>query len=112
MATLSLDEEQLRRPRLNEGIRQGIRILTNSRVSMSKDRTRSVNALNVLVRSNALGTDARKTLTRVQMEEVSRWRYRDEQLSVPIAKTKIVRLAKHILELDAQLATKERQLGD
>lgn len=112
MATLPLDVEQLRRPRLNEGIRQGLRILTTSRVSMSKDRTRSVNALNALVRSNALGIDARKKLTRVQIEEVSRWRERDEELSVPITKTETVRLAKHILELDAQLATKERQLDD
>lgn len=40
--------------------------------SMSKGRTRSINALNVLVRSNDLGIDGRRKLTPVQIEEISR----------------------------------------
>lgn len=112
MATLPVEVEQLRRPRFNEGIRQGLRILTTSRTSMSKDRMRLVNALNALVRSNALGIDARKKLTRVQIEEVRRWRERDEELSASIARTEAVRLAKHVLELDEQLVANEQQLED
>ena len=64
MAVLPLPVEKLRRPRLNEGIRQGLRILVTARESMTKDRTRSVNALNALVRSNDLGIDARRKFTR------------------------------------------------
>lgn len=37
MATLPLPVEKRRRPRLNEGIRQGLRILVTARESMSKE---------------------------------------------------------------------------
>lgn len=111
-ATLPLPVEQLRRPRLNDGIRQAVRILTTARGSMSGDRTRSVNALNALVRSNNLGVDARRSLTASQISEVSRWRPREEELSVYVARTEAVRLAKHILELDEQLMKNEKQLDE
>ncbi|GAA5226900.1 hypothetical protein GCM10025778_14330 [Paeniglutamicibacter antarcticus] len=67
MGVLPLAVERLRRPRLNEGIRQGLRILVTARESMTKDRTRSVNALNALVRSNDLDIDACRKLTPVQI---------------------------------------------
>ncbi|MCZ9880588.1 IS110 family RNA-guided transposase [Arthrobacter sp. B2a2-09] len=112
MAALPLPVEKLRRPRVNEGIRQGLRILVTARESMSKDRTRSINALNALVRSNDLGIDARKKLTPVQIEEVSRWREREEELALSIARAEAVRLAKHILDLEGQLKTNEKQLDE
>nr|WP_245348264.1 IS110 family transposase [Paeniglutamicibacter psychrophenolicus] len=110
MAVLPLPVEKLRRPRLNEGIRQGLRILVTARESMTKDRTRSVNALNALVRSNDLGIDARRKLTPVQIEETSRWREREEELAPGIARAEAVRLAKHILDLDGQLKSNEQKL--
>ena len=79
LAVLPLPVEKLRRPRLNEGVRQGLRILVTARESMTKDRTRSVNALNALVRGNDLGIDARKKLTGAQITEVSRWRERERR---------------------------------
>ena len=97
IAVLPLPVEKLRRPRLNEGIRQGVRILVTARGSMSKDRTRAVNALNALVRGNDLGIDARKKLTSSQITEVSKWRSREEELALSIARTEAVRLAKHVL---------------
>jgi transposase len=109
---LPLPVEKLRRPRLNDGLRQGTRILTTARGTMSADRTRSVNALNALVRSNNLGIDARKALTSSQTSEVSRWRPREEELSLSIARTEAVRLAKRILELDEQLQANEKQLEE
>ncbi|MGM9473800.1 IS110 family transposase [Pseudarthrobacter sp. YS3] len=112
IAALPLPVEKLRRPRVNEGIRQGLRILVTARESMSKDRTRSINALNALVRSNDLGIDARKKLTPVQIEEVSRWREREEELALSIARAEAVRLAKHILDLEGQLKTNEKQLDE
>lgn len=111
-AALPLTEKKLRRPRLNDGIRQGMRILVAARESMSKDRTRSVNALNALVRANELGLDARKKLTGAQITEVSRWRSRKEELSISIARTEAVRLAKHILDLDEQLRANEKQVNE
>ncbi|GAC1454048.1 MAG: IS110 family transposase [Pseudarthrobacter sp.] len=112
MAVLSLPVEKLRRPRLNEGIRQGLRILVTARESMTKGRTRSINALNALVRSNSLGSDARRKLTPVQIEEISRWREREEELALSIARSEAVRLAKHILDLGEQLKSNEQKLDE
>lgn len=111
-ASLPLPVDKLRHPRLHEGIRQGLRILVTARSSMAKDRTRSVNALNALVRCNGLGIDARKKLTGSQITEVSRWREREEELSLRIARAEAVRLAKHILDLDQQLTANEQQLDE
>jgi transposase len=79
---------------------------------MSKDRTRSVNAHNALVRGNDLGIDARQKLTDAQINEVSKWRSREEELSLSIARAEAVRLAKHVLALDEQLTANENQLDD
>lgn len=111
-ATLGVAEQKLRRPRTVDGIRQGVRILITAREAMSKDRTRSVNALTALVRSNDLGLDARKSLTAVQVTEISRWRDRREELSLMIARAEAVRLARHILDLEDQLRANERQLDE
>jgi hypothetical protein len=100
--TLPLPVEKLRRPRLNDGIRQAVRILTTARGAMSADRTRSV-----LVRSNNLGVDARKSLAASQISDISRWRPREEELSLSVARAEAIRLAKHILELDEQLMAYE-----
>ena len=110
MAALPLAVENLRRPRLSEGTRHSLRILVTARNSMAKDRTRSVNALNALVRTNDLGVDARKKLTPAQIEEISRWRERDEELSVSIARAEAMRLSKHVLDLDEQLDANDKQL--
>ncbi|MDO2935976.1 IS110 family transposase [Paeniglutamicibacter sulfureus] len=112
MAVLPLPEALLRRPRLNEGIRQGLRILVTARESMSKDRTRTINALNALVRGNDLGVDARRKLTPVQVVEVSRWRECEEELALDIARAEAVRLAKHILGIDEQLKANEQKLDE
>ena len=79
---------------------------------MSKDRTRSVNALNALARSNDLGIDARRKLTSAQITEVAKWRSREEELSKSIARAEAVRLAKHVLALEEQLTANENQLDE
>lgn len=112
MAVLPLSVDKLRRPRLHDGVRQSVRILATARKSMSKDRTRSVNALNALVRGQDLGIDARKKLTGAQIAEVAKWRSREEELALSVARAEAVRLAKNVLELDKQLAANENQLED
>ena len=111
-AALPLPVDQLRRPRLNDGIRQGLQILVTARDSMAKDKTRSINALNALVRSNDLGIDARKKLTPAQVEEISRWREREEELALSIGRAEAVRLAKHILNLVEALNANEQKLDE
>ena len=111
-AVLPLDERQLRRPRLNEGVRAALRILINARESMTADRTRAVNALIALLRVNDLGLDARKPLTGSQIAEISRWRAREEPLAISIARTEAVRLANHIGKLDAEIKSNNDQITE
>jgi transposase len=111
-AALSLPLEKLRRPRVNEGVRQALRILTTARDAMTTERTRSVNALTALLRTHVLGLDARKPLSNQQITDVSRWRSREEELSLTIARAEAVRLAKRVLELDDQLKANEQQLTE
>ena len=111
-AVLPLDEQQLRQPRLNEGVRAALRILVCAREAMTTDRTRAVNALTALLRVNDLGLDARKPLTRAQIAEASRWRSREEPLALTVARSEGVRLAKRISELDADIKTNNRQITE
>lgn len=111
-AVLPLEEQQLRRPRLNEGVRAALRILICARESMTADRTRAVNALTALLRVNDLSLDARKSLTGIQIAEVSRWRPREEPLAPSIARSEAVRLAKHISNLDADIKTNNDQITE
>jgi transposase len=111
-AVLPLEEQQLRRPRLNEGVRAALRILVCARQSMTTDRTRAVNALTALLRVNDLGLDARKSLTGTQIAEVSRWRAREEPLVLSVARSEAVRLAKRISELDADIKTNSAQITE
>jgi transposase len=111
-AVLPLEEQQLRRPRLNEGVRAALRVLVCARESMTTDRTRAVNALTALLRVNDLGLDARKSLTGTQIAEVSRWRSREEPLALSVARYEAVRLAKRICELDTDIKTNGGQITD
>jgi len=111
-AVLPLQEEQLRRPRLNDGIRAALRVLVTARESMTTDRTRAVNALTALLRVNDLGLDARKPLTGTQIAEVSRWRGREEPLAVSVARSEAVRLANRISGLDADIKANNAQITE
>jgi transposase len=102
-AVLPLEEQQLRQPRLNEGVRAALGVLVTARASMTTERTRAVNALTALLRVNDLGLDARKPLTGPQIADVARWRARQESLALSVARSEAVRLAKHITGLDADI---------
>jgi transposase len=102
-AVLALEEDKLRRPRLNDGVRAALRVLVTARQSMTTDRTRTVNALTALLRTNDLGLDARSSLTGSQILEVSRWRAREEPLAASVARSEAIRLAKRIGDLDVEI---------
>jgi len=52
---LSLEPEQLRRPRSDDGIRAALRVLVTARAHMTTERTAAVNALTALLRVAAPG---------------------------------------------------------
>ena len=111
-AVLNLKEEQLRRPRLSDGIRAALRVLVSARDSMTKERTKAVNTLISLLRVHYLGIDARNALNRVQITTISTWRTRKEDLAQSVARAEAVRLAKRIVGLTEDLKTNDTQLTE
>lgn len=111
-SVLSLEPEQLRRPRSDDGIRVALRILVTAREHMTTERTATVNALTALLRVAALGIDARKPLTASQISEIARWRTRVEDLVTVTARAEAVRMAKRVVDLNEQLTANQAQMID
>jgi hypothetical protein len=111
-AVLSLEPEQLRRPRSDDGMRAALQVLVTARAHMTAERTATVNALTALLRVAALGIDARKPLTTSQIGEVARWRTRVEGLATITARAEAVRLAKRVVDLNEELTANQAQMID
>jgi transposase len=111
-AVLPLESNQLRRPRLAEGVRAALRVLVAARDHMGAERTATLNALIALLRIVELGIDARSPLTRTQIAVVARWRSRDEDLGTATARTEAIRLAKRVVELDEQIAANSSRMTE
>lgn len=112
VATLAIDERQLRTPRSDDGVRAALRVLVAARELLTTDRTANVNALTALVRSVDLNFDARRRLVAAQIREVAKWRVRDEELAVGIARAEAVRMAKRISSIDAELKDNLAQITE
>ena len=110
-AVLPLDVTELRHPRRDEGVRAALRVLVAARDHMSGERTSNINALTGLVRSNDLGLEAQRPLTTKQVDEVSKWRTRSEDLGATTARAEAARLAKRVLALDEELTANQAQLN-
>lgn len=111
-AVLPLDTDQLRQPRMAQGVRSALRVLIAARDHMTAERTATVNALIALVRVLDLDVDARRPLTRVQITTVARWRSRDEDLGTATARTEAIRLAKRVVELDEEIASNSVRMDE
>lgn len=81
-----------------------LQVLTVARDQLNADRLGCINALTALVRGHDLGIDARRALTGAQIATIARWRHREESLGIATARAEAVRLAKRILDLEAELA--------
>ncbi len=106
-AVLHLDVTELRTPRADDGVRAALRVLVSARQQMTGERTRTINALNAIVRVVDLGIDARRALSGRQISEISRWRARAEPVATSTARSEAVRLARRALELEADLAANQ-----
>ena len=111
-AVLSVDESRLRRPRQDEGTRAVLRVLLAAREQLASERTMNVNALTALLRVHDLGMDARKPLTKHQIQQVSRWRGRSEGLVAMTAREEATRLAARILEIDAAVKSNQARMTE
>lgn len=102
-AVLPLEENELRRPRADDGMRQALRVLVAARDQMSTEKTVNVNALTALLRTNELGINARKPLSAAQIGQVSRWQKRNEPIAIATARGEAVRMARRIVDLQDAL---------
>lgn len=109
-AVLSLDEDQLRHPRADDGVRQALRVLVAAREQMTQEKTMNTNALTALLRVNDLGIDARKPLTLTQIGEISRWRGRDEPIALVVARDEAIRLARQVLAFHEALTANQARM--
>lgn len=100
---LSMDESRLRFPRQADGPRQGLQVLVKARESMTREKTRTVNALTALLRTHDLGMDARRKLSVVKIHAVAKWRIRNESVALTEARREAIRLAKRVVEVDADI---------
>lgn len=103
-AAIPLELDRLRNPRQDEGARAALRVLVAARDQMTTERTAAINALTALLRTFALGIDARRAVTSAQIAEAARWRTREEDVAIGVARAESVRLAKRIIALDEQVA--------
>lgn len=103
-AVLPLETDRLRHLRADQGVRAGLRVLITARDHMTGERTANINALTALLRTIALGVDARTSLTNTQITQITRWRTRHEDIGTATARAEAIRLATRITALDSDLA--------
>ena len=110
-SVLGLDEALLRRPRSEDAIRTGLRVLVVAREELNAERTRSINALTALVRSVDLELSARRPLSKSQIATIARWRGRSEDLGLATARAESIRLARRILLAEEELIRNREELA-
>lgn len=111
-AVRGLDVAELRRPRLDSGVRAALQVLLTARDAMTGERTRAVNALTALLRVHDLGVDARTPLTAAQIAEAAHWRAHREPLADQVARAEATRLTNRIHALDGELADNTTRLRE
>ena len=84
-SVLGIDEALRRRPRSEDAIRTGLRVLVVAREELNAACTRSINALTALVRSFDLGLDERRPLSKSHIATIARCRARNEDLGLATA---------------------------
>ncbi|MCX0271548.1 IS110 family transposase [Nocardia zapadnayensis] len=109
-SVLSVEVGRLRHPRA-DGPRVAMRVLVIGREQMTRERTRTINALTALVRTIELGVDARKPLTSKQIQVVAAWRTRpSDEVTTRTCRAEAVRLATRIRALDIELRDNRKAL--
>jgi transposase len=78
---------------------------------MTSERTRAINALNALLRTQALGVDARRKVNRPAIRTTAAWRHRtSDTLAMAAARAEAIRLATRILALDIEVDANQQTL--
>jgi hypothetical protein len=72
----------------------------------------NVNALIALLRAHGHGVDARTPLVPTQIAAITRWRERQEQMELAIAREEAVRLARRALEVTTLLGANQKRMTE
>jgi transposase len=91
-------------------LQEALKVLLAARDRMSKESTRSTNALTALLRGTDLGFDARRKPTPAQIRQISRWRTRTESPAAAVTRAEVVRLAARVVVLHTELLANKTQL--
>lgn len=92
--------------------RDAIQVLLTARAEMTRDRTRTLNALTAILRRFDLGIDARNALTSARLKTITAWRTRPtEPVDTATARAEAVRLATRARALTTELAGNKTTLG-
>lgn len=109
-SVLPLTTDQLTHPK-DGPERDAIQILLTARRQLTRDKTRTQNALLALARRHDLGIDARRAFTLTQTQQISRWRARTgDDIATSTARIEAIRLATAVLTLHDQLRENETTL--
>lgn len=76
-AALPLSLDKWRRPRGNNGIQAALKTLLAARDNISRERTKTINALTSLLQTIDLGADARRAPGKRVVNQIASWRARD-----------------------------------
>ena len=95
LAVLAIDEQALLIPRQGH-TRSALRVLVAGRQRVTIANTAAINHLTALVRSEDLGVDARKPLSRIQIRTIAGWRARLEAQHLGCIRAEATRIAKDI----------------
>jgi transposase len=107
---LASDVERLISPRA-EGLRSALRVLLVARRAIDTRRTADRNALTALVRTHALGVDARNALTDAQVRTIAAWRARPgDDAATATIRGEARRLARAVLAATDDLAANRAAL--
>lgn len=87
-----------------------LKTLVSARDQMTSERTRAINALTARLRATDLGVDARRKPNRATIRQIAAWRRREEPLSIATARNEATRLARRVVDLDAEIASNKDQL--
>lgn len=108
-SVLGDDIDRLREPR-RVGTRSALRVTVGAREQMNLERTRTINALTALARTEDLGIDARKALTHKQISTIARRRAKASTSSAAIISNEARRLARRVLGLTTDLRDNQKTL--
>ena len=109
-SVLSVEADHLIRPRA-DGIRAAVSVLLAARKSIDGRRTADRNVLTMLLRTYALGIDARRSLTPAQLEQIAAWRARpSDDAAAATIRGEAHRLAQAVQAADIQLEDNHQAL--